>query len=82
MPTAAGLASSASGFAALAGAASRAAGLDLNRRTCQGWLKPGVWVSYPLYFGGFVAWQQGHDDATSFAYPIDEQPTWDIAARR
>ncbi|MTV81134.1 diphosphomevalonate decarboxylase [Secundilactobacillus folii] len=79
VPTSAGLASSASGFAALAGAASRAAGLKLSRRELSRLARRGSGSATRSIYGGFVAWQQGHDDATSFAYPIDENPDWDIA---
>lgn len=78
VPTAAGLASSASGFAALAGAASRAAGLTLNRRDLSRLARRGSGSATRSIYGGFAAWQMGHDDETSYAYPIAEQVDWDI----
>lgn len=78
VPTAAGLASSASGFAALAGAASRAAGLTLNRRDLSRLARRGSGSATRSIYGGFAAWQMGEDDQTSYAYPIAEQVDWDI----
>lgn len=73
VPTAAGLASSASAFAALAGAASRAAGLDLSRRDLSRLARRGSGSATRSIYGGLVEWHRGHDDATSYAEPIMEQ---------
>lgn len=72
VPTAAGLASSASAFAALAGAASRAAGLDLSRRDLSRLARRGSGSATRSIYGGLVEWHRGHDDATSYAEPIME----------
>ncbi|ANK62908.1 diphosphomevalonate decarboxylase [Loigolactobacillus backii] len=78
VPTAAGLASSASGFAALAAAASRAAGLRLERPALSRLARRGSGSATRSIYGGFVEWQQGHDDQTSLAIPFSEEVDFDI----
>lgn len=70
VPTAAGLASSASGFAALAGAASAAAGLDLDDRDLSRLARRGSGSASRSIFGGLALWNAGYDDATSYAEPV------------
>lgn len=79
VPTSAGLASSASAFAALAGAASRAAGLNQSRTELSRLARRGSGSATRSIFGGFVKWQAGTDDASSVAIPIQEDVTWPIA---
>jgi len=79
VPMAAGLASSASAFAALAGAASRAAGLNLSLGDLSRLARRGSGSATRSVYGGFVEWQAGHDDATSLAVPFVEHVTWPIA---
>lgn len=71
VPTAAGLASSASGLAALAGAASLAAGLRLTRYELSALARLGSGSACRSIFGGFSEWEKGHDHESSHAYPID-----------
>ncbi|KRN33580.1 diphosphomevalonate decarboxylase [Weissella halotolerans] len=78
VPTAAGLASSASAFAALAGAASRASGLTLSRQDLSRLARRGSGSASRSIFGGFAQWERGHSDLTSFAKPIMEEVTWPI----
>ena len=78
VPMAAGLASSASAFAALAGAASRAAGLRLTPRDLSRLARRGSGSATRSVYGGFVEWHAGHDDASSYAEPLMEDVNWPI----
>ena len=77
-PTASGLASSASGFAALAGAASRAAGLVLSPRALSQLARLGSGSASRSVFGGFVEWQAGRfaDGSDCFARPLFGPRHW------
>jgi diphosphomevalonate decarboxylase len=70
VPTGAGLASSASGFAALAGAAAAAYGLDLDPRALSRLARRGSGSASRSVFGGLVVWHAGTDDLTSYAEPV------------
>ena len=70
VPTAAGLASSASGLAALAAAASRAAGLKLSQRELSRLARRGSGSATRSIYGGWVEWQRGNRQ-TSYAKPLD-----------
>lgn len=78
VPTAAGLASSASAYAALAKAASVAAGLDLTNRQLSCLARRGSGSACRSIYGGFVEWLKGQDDETSYAIPFMEQVDWEI----
>ncbi|MBF4551950.1 diphosphomevalonate decarboxylase [Pseudoclavibacter sp. VKM Ac-2888] len=71
-PTGAGLASSASGFAALAAAASSAYGLDLSPRELSRLARRGSGSASRSIFGGFAVWNAGTDDLSSYAEPVDD----------
>ena len=75
---ASGLASSASGFAALAGAASAAAGLDLSPRELSRLARRGSGSASRSIFGGFVEWQAGHraDGNDCYARPLFPPDHW------
>ena len=77
-PTASGLASSASGFAALAGAASFAAGLSLNGPELSRLARQGSGSASRSVFGGFVRWDAGRrpDGRDSFARTLYGPEHW------
>jgi len=79
-PTASGLASSASGFAALAGASTAALGLHLSGRELSRLARFGSGSASRSVFGGFVEWRagtrpDGRDCYTRPLYGPDHWPT-------
>lgn len=80
VPTAAGFASSASGFAALAGAATRAMGLQLSDYELSRITRQGSGSACRSIYGGFAEWQQGvkTDGSDSYAVPVAPVEHWDI----
>ncbi|MGH8279595.1 MAG: diphosphomevalonate decarboxylase [Gammaproteobacteria bacterium] len=79
-PTAAGLASSASGFAALALAASRALGLALDAPALSALARRGSGSAARSIFGGFVEMQAGQraDGEDAVAAPLLEPQAWPL----
>jgi len=77
VPTAAGLASSASGFAALAAAANIASGLNLNNKELSMYARQGSGSATRSIYGGFVEWREGTSKDDSYAIAIDDAD-WDI----
>lgn len=71
VPTAAGLASSASAFAALAAACNEALNLNMSNKDLSRLARRGSGSASRSIFGGFAEWQKGHDDETSYAQSID-----------
>jgi diphosphomevalonate decarboxylase len=69
-PTASGLASSASGFAALAAAATRAANVELSPRALSRLARAGSGSAARSIFGGFVRMHAGPRDDDAYAEPI------------
>lgn len=79
-PTAAGLASSASGYAALAMAASKAAGMELDNKELSMLARRGSGSASRSIEGGFVEWQRGEkeDGTDSYAVQVAPKDHWDF----
>ena len=77
-PTASGMASSASGFAALAGATTAALGLSLSGRELSQLARLGSGSASRSVFGGFVEWRAGTrpDGEDCYARPIFGPDHW------
>ncbi len=75
-PTGAGVASSASGFAALTVAGAAALGLDMSAQELSRLARRGSGSACRSLFGGFVEWIAGTDDASSFATPLALPDHW------
>lgn len=80
VPTAAGFASSASGFAALAAASAKALQLHLTDEELSRFTRQGSGSACRSIYGGFVEWEKGQrdDGMDSFAIQIAPQDHWDI----
>jgi diphosphomevalonate decarboxylase len=77
-PSGAGIASSASAFAALALAGSKAAGLQLSEAELSRLARRGSGSAARSIPGGFVEWQAGAEEEDSFAFSIAEPGHWDL----
>ncbi len=77
-PSGAGIASSASAFAALAMAASHAIGLNLDEKDLSRLARRGSGSASRSIPTGFVEWQSGTSDADSFAFTIAPANHWNL----
>lgn len=77
-PSGAGIASSASAFAALALAGSKAAGLNLSEPELSRLARRGSGSASRSIPSGFVEWQMGTTDEDSFAFSIAEPNHWNL----
>lgn len=78
-PIGTGLSSSASGFAALTLAATKAAGLDLSEKQLSILARQGSGSACRSIPSGFVEWLDGDTSETSYAVQIFPTDYWDIA---
>ncbi len=77
-PEAAGIASSASAFSALAMAGSRAAGLQLPTGELTRLARRGSGSACRSVVDGFGYWRKGNSDETSFAVQMADEKYWDL----
>ena len=77
-PSGAGIASSASAFAALALAGSKAAGLSLSEPELSRLARRGSGSASRSIPSGFVEWQAGTNEEDSFAFSIAGPDHWDL----
>lgn len=77
-PSGAGIASSASAFAALALAGSKAAGLNLSEPELSRLARRGSGSASRSIPGGFIEWQVGITDEDSYAFSIAEPGHWEL----
>lgn len=77
-PMGTGIASSASGFAALTLAASHAAGLDLPEPELSALARLGSGSACRSIPGGFVEWHAGDTDGSSYAETLAPADHWDL----
>jgi len=77
-PLGVGIASSASGFAALALSASGAVGIDMDESSLSRLARLGSGSACRSIPGGFVEWVTGTGDLDSFAASIAPQGYWDL----
>jgi diphosphomevalonate decarboxylase len=77
-PMASGIASSASGFAALTVAACSALGLERTPAQLSAIARRGSGSAARSLFGGFVEWEKGRDDATSIARQVQPPDYWEL----
>ncbi|WP_164670730.1 diphosphomevalonate decarboxylase [Virgibacillus doumboii] len=80
VPTAAGFASSASGFAALAAAATESLGHDISEQELSMLTRQGSGSACRSIYGGFVEWEKGtqSDGSDSYAVQVAPEDHWDI----
>lgn len=77
-PMASGIASSASGFAALTVAACLALDLKWSATRLSAIARRGSGSASRSLFGGFVEWERGHDDVTSVARQLHPPEHWQL----
>lgn len=80
-PTASGLASSASGFAALAFAMNKLFELNLDDREISKYARLGSGSASRSIYGGFAEWLKGEkeDGSDSYAIQLQDKDYWDIS---
>ncbi|APX72806.1 diphosphomevalonate decarboxylase [Companilactobacillus allii] len=79
VPTSAGFASSASGFAALAASINQTMNLNLDNKHLSILARNGSGSASRSIYGGFVEWIAGDNNKNSYAIPIEEHPNIDLS---